>query len=378
MDEPPEQAKRLTVGDLMRARAFDGPMKVGLNLGGIAGAKLALGGIAGAKLDLAGLAAYPGLAGIKLDFAGLAGAHTNIALGDALVGQWRGQLADATFKIQGSVAGQMSQVIAGLRLPIVGLAGIDPDLLTKGFGPSLGDSLGLIAKNFGAGLAASIKPLALLATRGFSEVWRINDERQREAEQALYEMGWWLPHSAMMDFVGHVGRLALAGDKLAVRHEMNEASHSREFARVVSKDWMRWPVFRERRRFFLDALADHRRGRYRVSIPTLLPHLEGIAMAAFAPGVKDRRMKAVIAEAAAYDALMGDALVEVVTNLWDSEGFLDLSPADRRLNRQRLLHGRSTGYGTAVNSTKLFFTFDLLASLVEQAERQKGKGTETR
>jgi hypothetical protein len=100
----------------MRARAFDGPMKVGLNLGGIAGA----------KLDLAGLAAYPGLAGIKLDFASLAAGHTNIALGNALVGQWRGQLADATFKIQGSVANRMSQVIAGLRLLIVWLAGIDP------------------------------------------------------------------------------------------------------------------------------------------------------------------------------------------------------------------------------------------------------------
>jgi len=360
-------------------------MNVGLDLGGIAGAKLDLGGIAGAKLDLAGLAglaAYPGLAGIKLDLAGLAAGHTNLDLGNALVGQWRDQLADATLKIQGSVANQMSQVIAGLRLPTVGLAGIDPDLLAKGFGASLGaslgDSFGLLAKNFGAGLAASIKPLALLAARDFSELWRINDEREREAEQALYEMGWWLPHSAMMDFVGHVERLALAGDKLAVRHEMNEASHSREFARVVSEDWMRWPVFRERRRFFLDALADHRRGRYRVSIPTLLPHLEGIAMAAFAPGRKDPRMKAVIAEAAAYDALMGDALVEVVTNLWDSEGFLELSPADRRLNRPRILHGRSTGYGTAVNSTKLLFTFDLLASLVEQAERQKGKGTETR
>ena len=368
MDEPPEQGKRLTVGDLMRAKAFDGPQKVGLNLGGVAGA----------KLDLAGLTAFPGLTGIKLDFAGLAGTQTNIALGNALVGQWRGQLADATSKIQGSVAGQISQVIAGLRLPIVGLAGIDPDLLTRGLGGPLGDSIGLLAKNFGAGLAASIKPLALLAARDFSELWRIYDEREREAEQALYEMGWWLPHSAMMDFVGRVGRLALAGDKLAVRHEMNEASHSREFARVVSVDWMRWPVFRERRRFFFDALSDHRRGRYRVSIPTLLPHLEGIAMAAFAPGRKDPRMKVVIAEAAAYDALMGDALVEVVTKLWDSEGFAELNPADRRLNRPRILHGRSTGYGTAVNSTKLFFIFDLLASLVEQAERQKGGGTATR
>lgn len=372
MDEPPETPKRLTTRELLTRLALDqrGIAGTKLNLTGFDAYK----GLAGSTLDLAGLAAYPGLRGIKLDFAGLAATRTKFTLGDAFSSYWRGQLTDATAAVQGSVAGQMSQVLAGMRLPTVGLAGIDPDLLTKGIGGSLAGSLAAIAQSFGAGLAASIKPLALLASRGFSEAWRAYDEEQREAEQALYEMGWWLPHSAMMDFVGLVGRLALAGDKLAVRHEMNEASHSREFARVVSKDWMRWPVFRERRRFFLDALADHRRGRYRVSIPTLLPHLEGIAMAAFAPGRKDPRMKAVIAEAAAYDALMGDALVEVVTKLWDSEGFVTLSPTDRRLNRPRILHGRSTGYGTAVNSTKLLFTFDLLASLVEQKERGKKSG----
>lgn len=369
MAEPPEPPKRLTTGELLTRLALDQR--------GIAGAKLNLAGfdaykgLAGMKLDLAGLAAYPGLAGIKLDLAGLAATRTKFTLGDAFSSYWRGQLTDATAAVQGTVAGQMSQVLAGMRLPTVGLAGIDPDLLSKGFGGSLAGPFAAIAQNFGAGLAASIRPLALLAARGFSEVWRAEDERQREAEQALYEMGWWLPHSAMMSFVGTVGRLALAGDKLAVRQEMNEASHSREFARVVSKDWMRWPVFAERRRFFLDALADHRRGRYRVSIPTLLPHLEGIAMAAFAPDAKDPRMKAVIAEAAAYDALMGDTLVKMVTTLWDSEGFIELSPTDRRLNRPRILHGRSTGYGTAVNSTKLLFTFDLLASLVEQKERQR-------
>jgi hypothetical protein len=114
-------------------------------------------------------------------------------------------------------------------------------------------------------------------------------------------------------------------------------------------------------------------------------------MAAFVPEANDPRIRKVIAEAAAYDALLGDALLgdallgdallgdallgdalpDVVTRLWDSEGFLTLSPSDRRLNRPRILHGRSTGYGTAANSSRLLFTFDLLASLVAEAERKK-------
>jgi hypothetical protein len=267
-------------------------------------------------------------------------------------------------------------VIAGLRLPTVGLAGIDPNLLIRGIGSSFGEGVAALTKNLGAGLAASIKPLALLAARGLSASMRAADEREHLYLDALYEMGWWMPQSAFPDFAYRVGKLAYEGDRLAVRHEMNEASHSREFARVVSKDWIRLPLFRERRRFLLDGLADHRRGRYRVGIPTLLPHLEGIVMAAFVPEANDPRIRKVIAEAAAYDALLGDALLgdallDVVTRLWDSEGFLTLSPSDRRFNRPRILHGRSTGYGTAANSSRLLFTFDLLASLVGEAERKK-------
>jgi hypothetical protein len=260
VDEPPEDSKPLTTGELLTRLAPDWRGVVGTKLN-LSGLNIAGAGLAALRLDLAGLAAYPGLASVKLDFAGLAGTSAGLSLGEAFGAQWRGQLADADARIQGTVAGQMSKVLAGMRLPAVGLAGLDLDLVAGGIGSPLAASIGAIAKSFGAGLAASIKPLALLAVRGFSEIWRDYDERRRQAEQALYEMGWWLPQSVMMDWAVRVEDFALAGDKLAVRHEMNEASHSREFARVVTRDWMRWPVFAERRRFFLDALADHRRGR---------------------------------------------------------------------------------------------------------------------
>jgi hypothetical protein len=367
VDEPVEKPGRLTVGELLEKFAVDQQ--------GAAASKFDVGafhlgvGRTAAELDLAGLATYPGL--MKLDLVGLtAAARPESTIAAAFSAYWRDQLGNAGIKTQGSIAAQISDVIAGMKLPGIGLAGIDPALLTGNLSGLLSGAFPDIAKNIGAGLAASLKPLALLATRGFAEIWQAENELERTADRALFEMGWWLPPTARMDFAAEVWRLALAGDRLAVRAEMNEASHSREFVRVVSHDWMRLPVFAARRRFFLDALADHRRGRYRVSIPTLLPHLEGIAMAAFAPAVKNAKMGKVITEAAAYDSLMGDAKVKVVTTLWDSEGFVELSPADRRLNRQRILHGRSTGYGTAVNSTKLLFTFDLLASLVEQKQRQ--------
>jgi hypothetical protein len=99
VDEPPETPKRLTVGELMTRLALDQR------------------GLVASKLNLAGLDAYKGMAGVKLDLAGLTTTRTGLTVGDALTSYWRGQLADATPRIQGTVAGQMSQVIAGLRMP---------------------------------------------------------------------------------------------------------------------------------------------------------------------------------------------------------------------------------------------------------------------
>ena len=46
-----------------------------------------------------------------------------------------------------------------------------------------------------------------------------------------------------------------------------------------------------------------------------------------------------------------------------------MPPGSRPLNRQLILHGRSTGYDTEENSAKVLFALDLLASLVEDAKR---------
>jgi hypothetical protein len=146
-------------------------------------------------------------------------------------------------------------------------------------------------------------------------------------------------------------------------------SKSREFGRVVSA-WMDLPEFAARRKFIGDGLRDHRAGRYRVSIRTLIPDIEGIAIHAFTPRSTATNPKAAINLAIeSYDAVMGPALAEVVTILWKRQPFDVLRPGSRGLNRQSILHGRSTGYGTAENSAKVLFALDLLASLVQDARR---------
>ena len=356
-----EEPRRPTAGELPNAAGLDRPV--------VPPGLTAL--LVGAKVDLSTIAPYKGLLASGIDVAALRAIYPKSTVGEALSALWRSELIDAKAQRQLAVSRQMSDAIAQFKLAsFPGLAGLD-SVIAKGLLGPVNESIGRLMKGIAGDLAASLRPVALLAAKGLTEAMRYNDEREREAQQALYEMGWWMPHSATMDLVGQVWRLALAGDATGVRQTMNEASHSREFVRQVKNGWMRHSVFAERRRFILDGLADHQRGRYRVSIPTLLPHLEGIAVAAFAPGKKDAKMKSIIREAApTYDQVMGDAIVSAVTMLWDSEGF-DGPPGGRALNRHRILHGRSTGFGSEANSTRLLYTFDLLASLVEQAERRK-------
>lgn len=133
---------------------------------------------------------------------------------------------------------------------------------------------------------------------------------------------------------------------------MADYAKSREFGRSV-EGWMDLDVFKDRRRFIRDGLKDHRDGRYRVSIPTLLPHIEGIAMAAFGPTSRGGPRDIITTASNTYDPIMGQAMVEAVGVLWE--------------NRHFILHGRSTGYATEENSVKVLFALDLLASVIEEA-----------
>jgi hypothetical protein len=102
----------------------------------------------------------------------------------------------------------------------------------------------------------------------------------------------------------------------------------------------------------------------------MLMLLEGIAIEAFTPRSTATHPRAAIRTAAeTLDSDLGDAMVETVTILWARHDFSLASPTSRTLNRQLILHGRSTGYATEANSAKVLFALDLLASLVEDSRR---------
>ena len=49
-------------------------------------------------------------------------------------------------------------------------------------------------------------------------------------------------------------------------------------------------------------------------------------------------------------------MVQTATAMWGYKPFIDFRPASRNLHRHVVLHGRSTGYGTAEDSAGVLFT----------------------
>jgi hypothetical protein len=294
-----------------------------------------------------------------------------------VVDGWRAQLLTGHEQALQGVAGSVSRAIADLNLAGLAAAAVPQTLV----GEELQRAISELAATYTTGIGAQvrdlvisgIRPAALAASAAMMERLRASSEVQRTYDEALRRMGWWLPPSVSMSFFWEVGRLADERKRVALRWAMADYAKSREFGRSV-EGWMDLDVFKDRRRFIRDGLKDHRNGRYRVSIPTLLPHIEGIAIAAFGPTNRGGPRDLITRVSTIYDPIMGQAMVEAVGVLWENRAFEDYSP--RALNRHFILHGRSTGYATEENSVKVLFALDLLASVIQEARRHPERATQ--
>jgi hypothetical protein len=216
----------------------------------------------------------------------------------------------------------------------------------------------------------AVRPIAQFVVSDYFRQLQGLTQTERRMRDSLSEMGWWFPPSASPEALWDVGERALARDRIGVRHAMTKLARGREMSQMVTR-WATAPVFRERERFIRDGLRDHRAGRYRVSVPTLLPLIEGIAIAEFDPLSRATNPRRAIDSAAAtYRTAVNGAVVDTVTFLWSTMDFSTARSSSRQLNRHFVLHGRSTAYGTEENSARVLFALDQLHSLVAARHAQ--------
>jgi hypothetical protein len=155
------------------------------------------------------------------------------------------------------------------------------------------------------------------------------------------------------------------------------------------RSWMTTPYLRDRRALVRQAARAHRERQYALTLPTILPLVEGLARllcVQFVPreAGKSRRDKPgmetiVTAVVHLYDAdgRASDyvtAVREIVANqIFKSYSFANEAPPSR-VNRHGILHGQIPNYATEANSLRAFLLLDIVVRVARSLDRTGKNG----
>jgi hypothetical protein len=156
------------------------------------------------------------------------------------------------------------------------------------------------------------------------------------------------------------------------------AENDGENLRTMVSSWSDSPIYKRRMPIILDALDAHIAGKYTLSIPALLPQVEGILSSitgetAGRPGkILKRAIEHDYPDVKVFNAISKDILITLATdpflykgnigefftpekfNGWITTQGLNGQP----LNRHAILHGVQIDYPSKTNSLRVFFLLD--------------------
>ena len=200
------------------------------------------------------------------------------------------------------------------------------------------------------------------------------NRQYRESNDLLRSRGWWALSSWPDPQLASYAQIAESGTSVALDRQLcddYQADGGHRLLELVDT-WWDVPAFRLRRPIILDAVADHRRGRYRVSVPTLLPSIEGVVADTFDLGHRVRATAGLEALTEVFDgldAIVLDVAIGQLTYLYSRADFPATSPLSPRLNRHLILHGRTVRYGREANSLKVLLHLDELHTQLATKQR---------
>lgn len=207
----------------------------------------------------------------------------------------------------------------------------------------------------------------------------ISRAQARQLERILRRYHWWPVPGLPPEF--YLGILDLV-----------EQGQTRRVNRYIC-DWFRWnryrrlgrmvrrwddnEYFRCRRHIYNQALMAHRRGWYNLTVPALMPLVEGVARDYLQKehGITERSGKVAIEEAlnrnippSVFREELQQALIRFLTSSTfadtDHDGIL---PSGYELNRHGVAHSRHLRYGTEVNSLRCFLLLETLYQFIADA-----------
>lgn len=225
----------------------------------------------------------------------------------------------------------------------------------------------------------------------------IESERQRKrVTVAFQECNLWLAPS-MIELCEQITQLYYEGKKQVIPSIISRHYKKNDWAilKKTVNNWRSNKFFRPRMEIILDALDAHIDGKYTLSVPALLPHIEGIALDIIkkydipkldkpliftkdtygSNGVVTSPSR-VFAQAAATFSF--EEFIAIESFLYYLEKTLYFSPhgirkglrtlkKESQLKRHAILHGVQIKYATPMNSLRCFLALDVL-SLINDDE----------
>jgi len=206
---------------------------------------------------------------------------------------------------------------------------------------------------------------------------------RKDEKKALIEKGWIMCPSLMQISYSALNRAVIKyregdGGRALTKliKQFYGASNNWEYLSKTVNSWGKHKLFtKQRMRIIKDSFWAHQHKKYTLSIPSLLPIIEGIAgdYCNKVKGLKVPKEKTTrkVKEVVKLLKLQGDKyeaeiLLELILNQLyastDSNKFRK-SKNKKKLNRHGILHGSYSGYPDATRSLKCFMILDVLSLL---------------
>jgi hypothetical protein len=205
-----------------------------------------------------------------------------------------------------------------------------------------------------------------------------------ELRRTLSDRGWWV---LQKDINGPVKRELLRLRREGKSSEIDayicslfkEANEPRLQKKI--EGWFDVPYLNERKPLILDSFDAHKTGKWTLSIPALLPLVDGLTRkfrknhlrASQNPGRAIHIDKFADYYRKKQPRLFGESFASFVRqNMYAKFDFVAGAPPSS-INRHGVLHGEIRDYATEANSLRVFLLLDTIAQFVRAFEKRRNK-----
>lgn len=207
----------------------------------------------------------------------------------------------------------------------------------------------------------------------FIKELKLTEKTIIEANEALMKMGWWVYPKWPIPSLKYIADSCREGKSEDVRREIIQFFDKKQL-RLMTKDWKQNPKLKHRYKSLKDAVWAHtyKNSKYTLSIPVLLPHIEGIINENSGQEGKITHKKCI---AILKEYLDKDLKKDRLSSLYPlamlrfteqllSQSFEWGKPSKK--GRHPILHGHYTDYDDEEFSLKLILLIDFLQNIIRK------------